>query len=132
MSPVFPCCSLRQAKPHIFASVSDAQRLNLWDASARDLLRTASVGFAAKAVAISPVPLLGASGKAAHHVAVGGKGGRLRILVRGRRRLPCPPTRAQPLSGFLPTHAGRAAVSRASSETSSPPVIPRCVVNSLI
>lgn len=77
-----------QAKPHVFASVSDAQRLNLWDASARDLLRTASVGFAAKAVAISPVPLVGASGKPAHHVAVGGRGGKLRILARAP---PCPP-----------------------------------------
>ena len=75
------------ARPGLLVSVSDAQRVTLWDTAERTLLRTAAVGFAARCCAISPLPAQpqqgggqGQGGAACYHLAVGGKGGRVRIL----------------------------------------------------
>lgn len=104
-----------QGNHSVVASVTEGQRLNLFDVEKRDLLRTCSVGFAALAVHISPIPLpngsrsnagggrfanlMGVGNKggpggrnnpngSSHHIAIGGAGGRLKIVVRSLSHLP--------------------------------------------
>ncbi|MEW5311518.1 MAG: hypothetical protein WDW38_003227 [Sanguina aurantia] len=62
--------------PHICATASDNSRVYIWDTDAKDLLRTATVGFMARAITFSSAPLEGNS----HHLAIGGAKGHIRIL----------------------------------------------------
>lgn len=105
---MFPqCCSYAQVKPHIIATVTEEQRLTIFDVEKKDMLRTCLIGFGANAVHFSPVPLTsgnrgpghqrfgmaekllnggranGASSSGtAHHIAIGGLQGRLKVVVR--------------------------------------------------
>lgn len=63
--------------PHICATASDNSRVYIWDTEAKDLLRTATVGFMARAIAFSSAPMEGDS----HHLAVGGAKGHIRVRV---------------------------------------------------
>ena len=77
------------ARAGVFASVTEAGRLALWDADQRDMTRTAAVGFAARAVAISPQQYPTAAGhRLAHHIAVGGAGGFVVLARRPDRSAP--------------------------------------------
>lgn len=68
--------SWHPAKPDIFATACESSRVFLWDAATRDMCRTCSVGFKARACAFSCLPLAGE----AHHLAVGGDKGDLIVL----------------------------------------------------
>ena len=68
-------------KPNVFASTCESSRIFVWDARDRAMLRTCSVGFAAKKCAFSAGPLGGVGGAGgSHHLAIGGKQGRLIVL----------------------------------------------------
>ncbi|KAK3283901.1 hypothetical protein CYMTET_8419, partial [Cymbomonas tetramitiformis] len=79
--------------PTVFASVSEAARIYVWDTSTFNMSKTASLTFRGSAVGFSeePIPAVGHNGKeiiygwkpekgSAHHLAVGGMQGRIQIM----------------------------------------------------
>lgn len=64
------------AKPDVFATACESSRVSIWDAGSRDMSRSCSVGFKARACAFSVKPLSGE----AHHLAVGGDKGDLIVV----------------------------------------------------
>jgi len=64
-------------KPNVFASACESSKLSVWDASARELVLSASVGFHARVCTFSTGAM---EEDGAHHLAVGGKSGKLRVL----------------------------------------------------
>lgn len=61
------------AKPNVCATVCDGNRVFVWDTAARDLLRTAPLGFGGRAAAFSNAPVNGG-----YHLAIGGVKGHLK------------------------------------------------------
>eukprot|EP00210_Caulerpa_lentillifera_P000626 g605.t1 len=81
------CCAVHPNDATVFATVSDAGRVFLWDARTRNIQITTCVGFPLRSVAFSEEEFLGASipnwtpiGGKAHVLAVGGTQGQILIL----------------------------------------------------
>lgn len=77
------CVAWHPKRAHVFASSSESSRVFLWDASDRSMLRTCRVGFGGRQCAFSAeaFPLEGdGPGNDSHHLAVGGRQGRLKVL----------------------------------------------------
>ena len=72
------CVAWHPKRAHVFASASESSRLFLWDASDRSMLRTCRVGFGGCQCAFSAEPV--EAGSDSHHLAVGGRQGRLKVL----------------------------------------------------
>ena len=69
------------ALPTVFATAAESSRVFIWDAEDRVVLATCGVGFACRSVAFSPNRIDAGDGSPTHHLAVGGKAGRLRVLA---------------------------------------------------
>ena len=69
--------SWHPTKPNVFATASDGDRVDVWDATERDLLRTSPIGFVARAVAFSAGPV----GGGGCHIAVGGEKGHIKVRL---------------------------------------------------
>ncbi|KAK3276728.1 hypothetical protein CYMTET_15223 [Cymbomonas tetramitiformis] len=61
--------------PEIFATACESTRVCLFDAAKRALIRNTNVGFQARSVCFSQQPVGGS-----HHLAIGGKSGRVKIV----------------------------------------------------
>ena len=69
------------AIPTVFATAAESNRVFIWDAEDRVVLATCGVGFPCRSVAFSPNRIDAGDGSPAHHLAIGGKMGRLRVLA---------------------------------------------------
>lgn len=86
---------LHQGQPTYLATATEDERLCIFDMKKKDLVRSCKVGFGLECVHISPVELPhGEGGRgSAYHIAVGGLGGKLKVMVR--RPLPGAGARAR-------------------------------------
>jgi hypothetical protein len=69
-------------KPHLFVSACEGQRVMLWSAELRHMVRSAKTAFPCTAVAISERAMTtsAADGTPGHHIAVGGAKGQILVL----------------------------------------------------
>ncbi|GMH32772.1 hypothetical protein BSKO_00606 [Bryopsis sp. KO-2023] len=78
------CCAAHPHEANVFATASECNRVILWDAKKREMLRSASMGFVCRSIAFSEEEFPGRcwnpSGGQGYHMAVGSKRGRLAIL----------------------------------------------------
>lgn len=66
------CCATHPRQANLFATVAESSVIRVWDATKRCMARATSLGFQCRSVQFSTE---------GSHIAVGGKKGRLRILV---------------------------------------------------